>query len=148
MHEPWAELPSEKPLQKRFVVRDSCKFGWEDGVHLALHLHWSIRENGRDRFDRSSRAFHARSIRSRLFSVEMWRKFPDRSAVNLQPLRARNGFWSHPLRQEIISAHSSRQMLTLGPKTCYVFTLFTTSRSDSHAPERTVAGSPRPPRAS
>ena len=43
-----------------------------------------------------------------LFSAEMWQKFPNHSAVNVQLLRARNGLWSHTFRQEIISAHSSR----------------------------------------
>jgi hypothetical protein len=37
--------------------------------------------------------------------------------------------WAYlPPAISICAAHSSRQMLTLDPKTCYVFTLFTTSK--------------------
>jgi hypothetical protein len=32
-------------------VRDNCKFGRSDGVHLALYMHQSTRENEQDRFD-------------------------------------------------------------------------------------------------
>jgi len=46
-----------------------------------------------------------RTILSPLFG-KSGRKFPVHAPVNLQPVRARNGFWSHTLRQEIISAHS------------------------------------------
>jgi len=54
---------SPKPRASRMVVRKSGQFGWSDGAPIALMPRpLSPRENGRDRFERSSRAFHARSI--------------------------------------------------------------------------------------
>src|SRR5437660_11065196 len=61
------------------------------------------------------------------FSLAHVRAIPHaHSLLNLQPSSTVNRFWSHALRRLHISAHSSRRLLTLGLKSCSLFTLFTT----------------------